>query len=271
MKIWIIGGTADSKYLVQSITDQNLLDHSFDYIVTVTTPEAQKLYSEKHKVIVGMMDQQQMEQFCHLYKISIIVDASHPFATEVSQNAIAVSQSLQVPYLRYERKELSKSNIDQEISNQEISLENFDKLLEGDYLSNQRVLLTVGCQLLPKFKTWHNRATLFARILPKLNSLKMALDSGFTSDRIIALRPPYSEELEIALWKKWQISLVVTKASGQAGGEDIKRKVANSLTIPLIAIARPSLFYPQVTTQISEVIKFIKTISRSKNLNIEKT
>ena len=36
-------------------------------------------------------------------------------------------------------------------------------------------------------------------------------------DRIIAIRPPISRELEQALWQQWRISLVVTKASGQSG------------------------------------------------------
>ncbi len=272
MKIWIIGGTTDSGYLVQAIisgafANNDFANCSFDYVVTVTTPEAQNLYSDKQKVVIGIMNREQMKQFCHLHEIAIIVDASHPFATEVSQNAIAISQNLRLPYLRYERKELSANNLEQENNNQNISLDSFDELLEGNYLSNHRVLLTVGCKVLPQFKSWHNRTTLFARILPKLNSLKIALDSGFTSDRIIALRPPYSKDLEVALWQQWQISLVVTKASGKAGGEDLKQKVANSLNIPLITITRPKLVYPQVTTKISEVITFLETMSSSINLN----
>ena len=50
--------------------------------------------------------------------------------------------------------------------------------------------------------------------------------------------------METALWQQWRISLVVTKASGTAGGEDIKRQVAAKLGIPLIVIARPQIAYP---------------------------
>lgn len=272
MKIWIIGGTADSRCLVQAITSKSFASYGFDFVVSVTTPEAQNLYGEKQKVSVGKLNRSQMEQFCHCHKIAIIVDTSHPFALEVSQNAIATAKSLHIPYLRYERAELATTRVsqtsDNQVSNhQNIRLASFEQLLEGNYLNNHRVLLTVGCQVLLQFKSWQTRTTLFARILPKLDSLRMALDAGFSSDRLIALRPPYSEELEVALWQKWQISLVVTKASGQAGGEDLKQKVANSLNIPLITIARPKLAYPQVTSSISELITFLKTLSSSRNLN----
>ena len=52
----------------------------------------------------------------------------------------------------------------------------------------------------------------------------MAIAAGFTTDKIIAIRPPINKELEQALWQQWQISLVVTKASAKAGGEDIKKR-----------------------------------------------
>lgn len=246
MSIWIIGGTGDSAVLTSAISAI-----TSDYIVTVTTPEARQLYDVACNVIVGTMNEDSMAQFCHHHRISVIVDASHPFAVNVSQNAIAIARFLNIPYLRYKRAEVNSLTYPNCLQ-----LNSFDTLLQGDYLLDRRVLLTVGCQVLPQFQSWQNRATLFARVLPKLNSLQIALDSGFSSDRIIALRPPFTEALEKALWQQWRVSLVVTKASGKSGGEDMKRKVARQLGISLITIARPKIIYPQQTSKISEVIKF---------------
>jgi precorrin-6A/cobalt-precorrin-6A reductase len=64
--------------------------------------------------------------------------------------------------------------------------------------------------------------------------------------------------LEKALWQQWDISLVVTKASGTAGGEDIKRTVAAQLGIPLIVIDRPVVEYPQQTSDLSVAIEFCR-------------
>ena len=245
-QIWIIGGTSESVMVAQAIAEKN-----FSCIVTVTTADAVKLYPAlpNLQVRVGQLKEFQIHDFIQQEKIIAIVDASHPYAIAISETVIKIAQSLQIPYLRYERVEL--------VPSQNITvLEDFETLLTGNYLTNQRVLLTVGYKILPRFKQWQSQAVLFTRILPSMESLKVALESGFTSDRLIAIRPPISIDLEKALWQQWNISLVISKASGQAGGEEIKQKVAELLKIPLIIIARPKVDYPQQTNDLNEVLEF---------------
>jgi precorrin-6A/cobalt-precorrin-6A reductase len=243
---WVIGGTSESVMLAQAIAGNN-----FSCVVTVTTADAVKLYPvlPNLRIRVGQLNEFQIYQFIQQEKIIAIVDASHPYAIAISETVIKIAQILQIPYLRYERAEL--------VPSQNITvLEDFETLLAENYLTNQRVLLTVGYKILPKFKQWQSQAVLFARILPSMESLKVALESGFTSDRLIAIRPPISLDLEKALWQQWNISLVISKASGQAGGEEIKQRVAELLGIPLIVIARPKVDYPQQTNDLNEVLRF---------------
>ena len=185
-------------------------------------------------------------------QIVAVVDASHPYALVISQGAIATAAALDLPYLRYERPQIFTQ--DERV----INLDSFATLLAGDYLLQQRVLLTIGYQTLPLFQAWQQKATLFARVLPRVDSLEVALKAGFPPQRIIAIRPPISATLEKALWQQWQISLVVTKASGNAGGESIKRQVAAELGIPIIVISRPQISYPQQTNNFSEVLSFCR-------------
>jgi precorrin-6A/cobalt-precorrin-6A reductase len=243
---WIIGGTSESVIVAQAIAVNN-----FPCVVTVTTADAVKLYPvlPNLRIRVGQLNEFEIYQFIQQEKIVAIIDASHPYAIAISETVIKVAQSLHLPYLRYERVPLlPNKNI--------IELENFETLLAGNYLTHQRVLLTIGYKILPKFKVWQAQSTLFARILPSVESLQVALESGFSSDRLIALRPPISMYLEKALWQQWNISLVVSKASGQAGGEDVKQKVSQALGIPLIVIARPKVDYPQQTSNLDEVLRF---------------
>ncbi len=72
----------------------------------------------------------------------------------------------------------------------------------------------------------------------------------------MAIRPPVSMALEKALWQQWQISVVVAKASGAAGGETVKRAIAAELGTQLILIDRPRLGYPKQTNLISEAVEF---------------
>jgi precorrin-6A/cobalt-precorrin-6A reductase len=202
-------------------------------------------------VCVGRLDVARLKSFLQEQQVVAILDASHPYAVEISRMAIAIAAHLNIPYLRFER-----SSVGDPDNRQVILLNSFETLLAGDYLHKQRVLLTVGYKTLPLFHSWQEHSTLFARILPSVTSLEVAIASGFSSERIIALRPPVTAELEKALWHQWDISLVVTKASGTAGGENIKRIIAAELGIPLIVIARPVVEYPQQTSDLSVALDF---------------
>ncbi|MGQ9870613.1 precorrin-6A reductase [Leptodesmis sp.] len=234
-----------------------------------------------------------LPQFLQQYNIVAVLDASHPFAVEISQLAIATCKHQQIPYLRYERPQwnpeshsssvirhastastshqlptVSKSadsgqsqvpNPKSKIPNSPLLLDSFKSLLSSSYLAGQRVFLTTGYRSLERFKPWQDRAVLFARILPSVTALEAAIAAGFTPDRMIALRPPISADLERALWQQWQISMVVTKASGTAGREDVKRQVAVEPGVQLIVIARPEIAYPEQTSDLSVALEFCQS------------
>ena len=102
------------------------------------------------------MNLEQMAQFCRSYQIAAIIDASHPFAIAVSEAAIQVAQTQNLPYLRYERPCVPQTQ------NKEVTyVENFATLLQGQYLADQRVLLTVGYRPLPLFRSWQSRTNPF--------------------------------------------------------------------------------------------------------------
>jgi len=250
-RLWLIGGTTESVTLARAIASLGL-----SCTVTVTTKDAKALYprSRKLEVLVGRLDAQQLWQFFQRQQIVAIVDASHPYAVEISQIAMRAADEQQIPYLRFERLAAQGQADNSPV----ISLDSFDTLLTGNYLHQQRVLLTVGCKALPLFRSWQKQSTLFTRILPTSASLEIAIAAGFKSDRIIALRPPVPAILEKALWCHWNISLVVTKASGVAGGEEVKREVAAELGIPLVVITRPVLEYPQQTSDLAEALAFCR-------------
>lgn len=251
MTVWLIGGTQESVELAK------LLRNQFSCIVTVTTESARSLYADlvdlpTLQLWVGRLDPEQMPVFLQTYEVRCIVDASHPFAAAISSLAITTADQFQLPYLRYERPVVQATEAS-------LVLDSFQTLMDGDYLTGQRVLLTIGYRALHQFRSWHRRATLFARILPSVSALEAALAAGFMPDRLIALRPPISFPLEKALWQQWQISMVVTKASGTAGGEAVKQQLAAELGIQLVIIDRPLVPYPQVTSAPQAVLAFCQT------------
>ncbi|WP_448602290.1 cobalt-precorrin-6A reductase [Thermoleptolyngbya sp.] len=253
--LWLIGGTQESAILARDLVAQGMC-----CVVTVTTAAARRLYpdTERCRVWVGRLTTETVGEFLQTHSIRAVLDASHPFATAVSELAIATAAHFHLPYLRFERSPVEAVS-SEAVSAKEWVFPNFEALLESHRLANQRVLLTIGYRHLSLFQPWQDRATLFARILPSQEALAGAIAAGFTPDRLIALRPPITAALETALWQQWQISLVVTKASGHPGGEAIKRQVAIDLGIPLATIARPALAYPQVTRDRAIALAFCQT------------
>lgn len=250
-RLWLIGGTQESRHIAEAIASRQ-----FPCTVTVTTEAARSLYQPSPwlRVSVGILSAKELDGFLQQQEIVAVVDASHPYAVEISRSAIAAATYRKIPYLRYERPNLKGESEE----NRVIEFASFAKLLQSNTLDGRRVLLTVGAKSLSLFSTYHDRATLFARILPTLSSLQIATEAGFSPQRLIALRPPISPELERALWQQWQISLVVTKASGRVGGEETKRAIAAQLRIPLIVMTRPPLTYPQQTSEVEEVLNFCR-------------
>ena len=267
-RIWLIGGTQESAHIAQAIAQTNLA-----CVISVTTESARSLYpaASNLQIWVGQLAPPQIKMFLREHAVVAILDASHPYAVAVSQLAIAVATLHQIPYLRFERPTLEDENAKRQTpiaptqnSNLKtpIFFPDFATLLASEVLVGHRVLLTIGYRFLPLFQPWHDRANLFARILPSPIALETAVTAGFNSDRLIALRPPLSFELEKALWQHWQISLVVTKASGIPGGEDVKRQVAAALGVELVVIDRPAIVYPQQTSDLATVMAFCQSVSR---------
>ncbi len=274
--LWLIGGTSDSAMLAQALHRANVA-----YCVTVTTEAGRSLYTGLcpfGRIHVGCLDRDAMLSFVRRHRITAILDASHPFAALVSEGAMATAQQLGLDYLRFERPLLGEqasmarkahgfpgvTNADD--GDADVSTSTLETLLQSERLAHQRVLLILGYRLLHHFQACHAQATLFARILPSPTALAATLDAGFDPRRIIALRPPVAPDLELALWRQWQISMVVAKASGQAGGEDVKRAIAHQLGVELVLLQRPVLCYPRQTHEIAEALAFARHPLRSTEL-----
>lgn len=251
-RLWLIGGTQESAEL-----SRGLAANQVPCVVTVISASARRLYpqSEHLWVHVGSLTAREMAAFLRRWEIYAVLDASHPFAGEISQLAIATCQIHQLPYLRYERPTVSSPS---PLMNPVPSL---DVLLTTAPAANERILLLVGSRWLGRFQPWQQQATLFTRILPTQNALVAATAAGFSCDRIIALRPPIGDPLEAALWRHWQITRVITKASGPPG-EQTKARTSEKLNVPMDVIQRPKIRYPQQTADLQAAIQWSVSINK---------
>ena len=99
---------------------------------------------------------------------------------------------------------------------------------------------------------------LYVRILPIPEHIVLCLDIGIPPTNIIAMHGSFSEDLNRAMFRQYQINTMVTKDSGEAGGVPEKINAALNEGIDTIVIERPRIEFPSKYSSIDEVVRLVK-------------
>ena len=157
--------------------------------------------------------------------ISLVVDATHPFAARMSANADEACASAHVPLLRLERPPWQPGPGDRWTTVDTIAAA-ATALPHG-----ARVLLTIGRKEVAPF---FGRSDL-SGIARMIEETAEPLPPGWS---LLLERPPFSEASERQLLAGNAITWLVTKNAG--GGEtEAKLIAARELGLPVIMVARP--------------------------------
>lgn len=245
--IWVIGGTKDSRDFIESFPFKEKL------IVTTATEYGGKLLEEIEniKVFCKRLDLNGMSEFVKENSINKIVDLSHPYAEEVSKNAIECSKENSIDYIRFERVNLISEDGVIEFSELDFMIKYLEDL-EGN------ILVTLGSNNLHRFENVKNKSNIYFRILPKWEMVKKAEDFNILPKNIIAMQGPFSKELNVAMMKQLNIKYIVSKKGGDTGGEREKMESAKEVGAVSIMLSRPKVEYPVVFSNIDELVEYIK-------------
>ena len=100
--IWVIGGTKDSRDFLEKF-----IKYDKDIIVSTATEYGAKLIENLPvKTSSEKMDKEAMLKFVENNNITKVIDTSHPYAFEVSKNAMEVAEEKNIEYFRFEREEV---------------------------------------------------------------------------------------------------------------------------------------------------------------------
>ena len=249
--ILVLAGTKDGRDLI------DLLDSSgYKVMASIFSDYGRQLIQLDHILIhVGPLDTAGLVNLIAINNISIVVDASHPYAVNVSQNAMLACQTTSIHYLRYERPSVAMP-----VYEGLHVVHNYNQAIQVASSLGNVIFLTTGSRHLKLFKdaTCLQDHRLIARVLPEPSVLQECLDLGFTPKDVVAVQGPFSHDLNIALFKEYKAEVIVTKNSGQVGGSDTKMTAAMALGLPLVVIDRPIIQYTQIVYVLDDVIQFIK-------------
>ena len=170
---------------------------------------------------------------------TLVVDATHPYAAQVTANIRRACMDAQKRYIRIVRKStfagepagvtvLADAQAVTQWANRE---ENIKK----------KILLTTGSKDLRIYTEIEGyRDRVWPRILPDMDSLRIATELGYKKSNIICMQGPFSTEMNIAMIKSVGADVLVTKDTGATGGFDSKLEAALSSGIEAVVIGRPS-------------------------------
>lgn len=255
-KAMVIGGTIDSRQIIDRLLEKNI-----EVFATVATTYGESLLQERQglQIFQGKMNETEIQKFIIEKGIDLVIDASHPFAENVSVNAINACENAEISYLRFERQShsIEYSNCLMADTYKEAAI--MASNIEGNiFLTTGSNNLDVFVENIPNFKE-----KLFVRVLPDSNVILKCEKLGLSASNIIAMKGPFSKKLNKEMLKTCNATVMVTKESGDAGGVCEKQLAADELGIQTIMIKRPKIQYQNVFRDIETLVEKVVTTFRS--------
>jgi len=236
-KIFVLSGTTEGRMYSDALERAGVR-----HIVSVASEYGKSMMEDANyrTIHVGRMDESAMENFLKENDFEAgdtLVDATHPYATEVSSNAKIVSERMGLSYLRIKREKTDLTKY----RNVKIydSAEACSKALSE---CADNILLTFGSKEIEVYANTVSEKTLqntYVRVLPTVESMEKCIAFGISESHILALQGPFDEALNEAILRQFGIRHLITKESGKEGGFEEKIKACEKLGVITHVIARP--------------------------------
>lgn len=253
--ILVLSGTEEGKEIVRRLHGEGL-----NLLTTVATEYGKKMFEPLGLEAVCLQGRLDADGFSRLIRergVSTVVDATHPYAVDVSQNAMDACKETNVRYVRFERQEV---NVPEHPLIHKVKT--MADAVERTRALGKRVFLTAGVSSVAPFVVLRGEKELYVRILPIPEHITLCLGMGIPPNNIIAMHGPFSEELNRAMFRQYQINTMVTKESGETGGALEKIHAALAGGIDTVIIGRPRIEFPQIYSTIDEVVGAVKRVER---------
>jgi len=251
VNILIFGGTTEGRELAAALAKAG-------HRVTVSV--ATELGAEELagiggiSVLTGRMDAAAMARRLEELAADLCIDATHPYAVEVTREVEAACRDAGVRRLRLVRpawdgqKEAEEAVPESDRPADSAKMDSPweyiryvpDAAAAAAYLAGTEgnILLTTGAKEVGSFSCLEAER-IYARVLPAAESIERCRAAGIPPRHIIGMFGPFSEAMNEVMLREFRICWLVTKDGGRAGGFGEKLSAARRCGVRTIVISRP--------------------------------
>lgn len=240
MRVLLLGGTTEAGLLARALADARI-DTVYSYAGRTDAPVPQPVPVRVGGFggIAGLAD------YLRAQKISHLVDATHPFAAQISAHAVAATDIAGVPLIAFERAPWQPGPGDRwtEVPDTEAAVAALPA-------ASARVFLATGRQGLSPFVAKPQHWYLLRLVDPPDTPLPLPQAQAEVA------RGPFTVDGDVALLGRHRIDVIVAKNAGGAGAR-AKLDAARVLGLPVILIDRPTVPERPVALSVEAVMGWL--------------
>ena len=220
--ILILGGTAEARSLADALTDcgTRVLSSLAGRVQNPVLPAGEVR-------VGGFGGVDGLVRWLVKNRPAAVVDATHPFAANISANAVAACARTRVPLLRLERPGWSEHTL----ADTWRWVDSMESVCQAMESLGTRPLITTGRQGLDHYGHWRERWALVRVVEPPENPP--------AAWEILCRRGPFDLDTERRLMREHDIDVLTTKDSGGSLTEP-KLRAAHDLGVQVIIVRRPT-------------------------------
>ncbi|MBY0560847.1 MAG: cobalt-precorrin-6A reductase [Hyphomicrobium sp.] len=242
-RILLLGGTSEATSLAQSLADQNGIFTILSLAGRTANPAASPLPVR----VGGFGGVDGLTEYLTSENIDLIVDATHPFAARISNNAIAASVAAHVPLLAIERPPWTPAGTDEWSE-----FDSVDAAIAALPDTPQDVFSGLGRQAINALSA----APQHRYVIRVVDASEPPTNLPHAT--IVAARGPFRTEDDIELFRKHGISHVLAKNSGGSAAYS-KIEAARMLGIKVLMVRRPAIAPRKTVTSVEDALAWIET------------